>query len=86
MRDGVAVAFDLEQFAFRDEGVETVGEVAAGGGFDTQFAQQLFVARRFFRLARDVAKDGGVGQHQFSVLSFQLSVFSCQSSAHFSEN
>src|ERR1035438_5470188 len=32
------------------------------------------MARRFFWLAGDVAKDGGIGQHQFSVLSSRFSV------------
>jgi hypothetical protein len=64
VRNSVSVAFDLQQFAFRDQGVEAVGELAASRGFDSKFAQQLFVARRFFRLARKVAKDGGIGENE----------------------
>ena len=32
------------------------------------------MARRFFGLASDVAKDGGVGEHEFSVPGSQFSV------------
>ena len=75
LRNGVALGGDLQQLALPDECVEAVSQFPAGFAFHAEFAQELLMARRFLGLAGDVAKDGGIGKHQFSVPGSQFSVF-----------
>ena len=56
LRNRVAIGIDLQQFAFLDQGVQTVGQLPPAVCSDTQFTQQLFVARSLLGLAADVAK------------------------------
>ena len=73
LRNGVALGVDLQQFAFTDERVEAVAEFAASFALYAEFAQELLMARRLLGLAGDVAKDGGVGEHQVSGPRSQVS-------------
>ncbi len=74
LRNGVAALVDLEQLALFDQRVQPVGKLAALVAFRSQLAQQLLVSCRFFRLAFDVAKDGGIGKHEKKVAGLRRQV------------
>ncbi len=68
LRDGVASVVEELQFAFFDQRMKPVGQFAARFASCAEIVQELFMARRFFRLPIDVAKYGGVGKAHFVIL------------------
>jgi hypothetical protein len=60
----VALGIDRQQFAFADERVQAISQLAPSFPLNAKLAQKLLVASRLFLLARDVAEDGGIRQHQ----------------------
>ena len=63
LRNRVAVRVDLQQFAFADECVQTVGQFAAASPFTPSSRNSCLWLADLLGLAGDVAKDGGIGEH-----------------------
>ena len=63
LRDRIVCSIDLTQLPLFYESVQAVGQFAACIAPRSQIMQQLLVARHFFGLARDVAENGGIGEH-----------------------
>ena len=74
-RNRVAPRISFQQVAFLYQGTQTVSKFATVVALEAQLAEQLFVGRNFLRLPANVTKDGGVGQHQFSVPGSQFPIF-----------